>query len=137
MTRLNRNVEYAFIALKYMSGKYAGHLTTVKEICDRTGVPFDATSRVMQQMAQAKILKSEQGSRGGYLLSRDLAKVSLREVLEVTTGAVEVVRCVGDKNDCEFSAGCNVSEPLRKLNNRLNEFYQTLSVAEIIAEQTR
>ncbi len=132
VTRLNRNVEYAFIALKYMSGKYAGQLTTVKEICDHIGIPFDATSRVMQQLAQARILQSEQGAHGGYMLARDLSKVSLLDVLEITSGAVEAVRCVTDKKDCEFFGGCNVTAPLKNLNGRLNEFYQTLSVAEIL-----
>ncbi len=132
MNKLNRRIEYAFIALKYMTGKYAGHLTTVKEICDSTGIPFDATSKVMQQMAQAKILKSEQGATGGYLLVRDLSKVTVREVIEITSGAVQVVRCVKNKRGCEFLKNCNVITPMKNLSHRVNEFYQTLSVAEIL-----
>ncbi len=115
-----------------MSRKYAGHLTTVKEICDSTHIPFDATSRVMQQMAQKNILKAEHGAHGGYLLARSLDKLSLLDVMEVGSGPIEIVRCVSGKGDCEFFAKCNVTSPLQNLNARLTDFYRRLSVAEII-----
>jgi Rrf2 family protein len=132
MNRLNRKVEYALMALKYMSGKYAGQLTTVKEICAATHIPFDATSRVMQLMAQHEILKSEHGAHGGYLITKDLSKVSFLEIVEIVTGPVEVVRCANGEGDCEFFANCNMMSPLKSFNDKLSEFYRTLSVAELI-----
>lgn len=132
MVRLNRKVEYALIALKYMSGKYAGQLTTVKEICSVTGVPFDATSRVMQQMVRKNILKAELGAGGGYQLVCDLSKVSFLDVIEITTGKVEVVRCVAGLHDCEIYMNCNVATPLRIFNEKLASFYRNLTVAELL-----
>lgn len=132
MNRLNRKVEYALMALKYMSGKFAGHMTTVKEICAATHIPFDATSRVMQQMAQKGVLKSEQGAHGGYLLITDLSKVSFHEILEMVDGPMQIVRCASGKKACEFLAKCNMTSPLQNLNHRLIDFYKELSVAEVI-----
>lgn len=129
---MNRKVEYALMALKFMSQKYAGQLTTVKEICQSTGIPFDATSRVMQQMAQKGILKSEQGAHGGYLIVRDLTKISFYEVAETILGPIEMVRCAGGHSDCEFLSKCNVQLPLQNFNVRLVEFYKTLAVADLL-----
>jgi Rrf2 family transcriptional regulator, nitric oxide-sensitive transcriptional repressor len=56
MNRLNRKVEYALMALKVMAQKRAGELTSAKEVVEKTGCPFDATARVLQQMAQKGIL---------------------------------------------------------------------------------
>lgn len=135
MNRINRKVEYALMALKLMSRKFAGQLTTVKEVCQATGIPFDATSRVMQRMAQKGILKSEHGAHGGYMIARDLAKVSFYDVAETILGPVEVVRCVSGHGDCEFSDKCNVQSPLQNLNARLVDFYQTVTVAELLKEK--
>ncbi len=132
MNKLNRKVEYALMALKYMSEKFAGHITTVKEICAATHIPFDATSRVMQQMAQKKVLKSEQGARGGYLLVTDLSKISFHEILEIIDGPMQIVRCASGKKTCEFLAKCNMTSPLQNLNHRLVDFYKELSVAEVL-----
>lgn len=135
MNRINRKVEYALMALKLMSRKFAGQLTTVKEVCQTTGIPFDATSRVMQLMAQKGILKSEHGAHGGYMIARDLSKVSFYDVAETILGPVEVVRCANGHGDCEFLGKCNVQSPLQNLNARLVSFYQTVTVAELLKEK--
>lgn len=132
MTRLNRKIEYALIALKYISGKYAGQRTTAKEICAATNAPFDATSRVMQQMAQRNILKAEHGPHGGYLLVTDLSKISFQEIVETVLGPVEVVRCMSGQAECELFANCNMVSPLHTFNEKLVEFYKSLSVADLL-----
>lgn len=132
MNKINRKVEYALIALKHISGKYAGQRTTVKEICTATHIPFDATSRVMQQMAQQSILQAEQGKNGGYLLIKDLSKVAFLEIVEIICGKIEVVRCVAGVNECEFSLGCDVSSPLKNFNEKISDFYRSLSVSDLL-----
>ena len=131
MNRINRKMEYALMALKYISHRYAGQLVTVKEICESTGIPFDATSRVMQLMVQKKILKSEHGAHGGYMLVKDLSKVSFYEVMEAIHGPLEVVRCVSGSGECEFFAGCNIKSPLINFNEKLVDFYKSLSVGSL------
>lgn len=132
MKKMNRKVEYALMALKYMSQKRAGQLTSVNEICQATGVPFDATSRVMQQMAQKKILKAEMGSQGGYLVIKDFSRMSFLEILEAVLSPLEVVRCASGEEKCEFFGNCNIQTPLQVFNQKLSDFYRTLSVAELL-----
>jgi Rrf2 family protein len=132
MTKMNRNVEYALIALKYIAGQTAGSLISVREIADTTRVPFDATSRVMQKLAKKGILKSEQGIHGGYVLVRDLARVGFLDILEAITGSVKVVRCSDGANQCGLKMSCMVHNPLQEFQNKLQDFYRHLSVAEII-----
>ncbi len=67
MFKINRKIEYALIALKYMSHKAPGQITSAKEICDMYNTPFDPTSRVLQIMAQHGIVQAEQGAKGGDL----------------------------------------------------------------------
>ena len=72
MNKLGRKLEYSLMALKHMSLKGPGELTSAKEVADRYRTPFDATARVMQMMAARGLLRSEQGAQGGYQLSREL-----------------------------------------------------------------
>ena len=132
MIKLNRKIEYALIVLKYMSDKLAGRRTTAKEICDQTKIPFDAASRVMQQMAQKEILRSEHGVHGGYLLIKDLYHLSLLEVIEAVSGPVEVVRCLTNEKECEFFVKCNVMSPLKVFNDKLEVFYRSLMIADLL-----
>lgn len=132
MNRLNRKVEYALMALKVMAMKRPGELTSAKEVVEITGCPFDATARVLQQMTQKSILRSEQGAHGGYVVVRDLAKVSLYELMEMILGKMGVARCVMGDSGCELSSTCNIISPVTVLNRKTVEFYQSLSVGELL-----
>ena len=115
-----------------MSSKVPGELTSTKEVVESTGCPFDATARVMQQMAQKNILRSEQGSQGGYLIVRDLSKTSIYELIEIILGPLGIVKCVHAYEVCKLGHTCNIKSPLIELNSRLIEFYKNLSLSEIL-----
>jgi len=136
VNRLNRKVEYALMALKVMAQKRPGELTSAKEVVEVTGCPFDATARVLQQMAQKEILRSEQGAHGGYVVIRDLNKVSLFELMELILGSMAVAKCLTG-SDCDLKSRCNILSPVAVLNRRLIEFYQNLSVGELLRLRER
>jgi Rrf2 family protein len=137
MNKINRKLEYALIGLKHMRAKAPGELTSVKELATAYGCPFDATSRVMQVLAQHGVLISEQGAHGGYMIGRDLARLSFAELSEILLGKVAIARCFADSSDdgdhaCEMRASCNIVSPVQMLNRKLTEFYRGLSVAELL-----
>lgn len=137
MIKLNRKIEYALVALKYISGKSAGQLTSVKEICASTHIPFDATSKVMQLMTQKNILQAELGVHGGYSLAKDLSALSFLEFIEAVSGPIEIVRCMNGQDDCEFYVGCTVISPMKNFNLKLTEFYRKLMISDLLKIQDR
>ena len=64
MKNLSRQVEYALMALNYLSSQKQGKRISVREMSGQLGLPFDPLSRVMQKMSQAGWLDSEQGLKG-------------------------------------------------------------------------
>lgn len=132
MNRLNRKVEYALMALKVMSLKRPGELTSAKEIVEQTGCPFDATARVLQQMGQKGILRSEHGAQGGYHVVKDLNKVSLFELMELILGPIAVAKCMQGDESCDLKSRCNILSPIQVLNKKFTEFYQSVSVGELL-----
>lgn len=132
VNKMNRKLEYALMALKHMVGKAPGELSSVKEIVTATGSPFDATARVMQQMAHRGLLRSEQGVHGGYFIIKDLGRVSFYELMEMILGPVGVVKCLHGDESCELMDRCNIQSPVSVLNRKLIQFYQGVSLAEIL-----
>lgn len=135
MNKINRKLEYALIGLKHMRAKAPGELTSVKELTTAYGCPFDAASRVMQVLAQHGVLISEQGAHGGYMIGRDLTRLSFAELSEILLGRVQIARCLSDSHEegsCEMRGSCNIVTPVQMLNKKLNEFYRGLSVADLL-----
>jgi len=134
MNKIHRKVEYALISLRHMKQKEPGQLTTVKEICRSYGCSFDATSRVLQMMVQKGLLKSEQGAQGGYLIQKDLRKVSLHDLIEYVIGPISVVKCLDSgKGECDMENRCNVIAPLAYLNDQIIQFYKGISIDTMLS----
>lgn len=132
MNKLNRKVEYSLMALKHMSRKVPGELTSAKEVSDSYHAPFDATARVMQLMAQKGWLKSEQGATGGYQITKDLSKLTLADLMEVIQGPTQITKCMGKEEPCEMQVSCNIISPVANLNLRLNDFYKSVTLKELL-----
>ncbi len=132
MLKIHRKLEYALIALKYMAELPPNQKVTAKEITEKRSLPFDAVSRVLQNLSQKGILKSEHGAQGGYFIRKDLAEVSFYQVIESVLGPIEIVKCTKSGHDCELVSSCDVQNPLIDLNEQLKDFYQSLSVAKLL-----
>ncbi len=132
MNKMNRKLEYSLMALKHMSLKRPGELTSAKEVSESYAAPFDATARVLQMMAQKGILRSEQGAQGGYQITRDLGKVSLQDLIETIQGPTRIAKCIGKDEPCEMQSSCNIVSPMLTLNQKLNEFYQNVSLKDLL-----
>lgn len=136
MNKINRKLEYALMALKYMSKKVPGELTSAKEVSDSFHTPFDATARVMQQMAQkGGLLRAEYGASGGYQITKDLAKVSIHDLVEIVEGPTALVKCLNKEVPCEIQGTCNIVSPIATLNSKLTEFYKSVSLKELLLEK--
>jgi Rrf2 family protein len=127
-----KQIEYALMALAEMQSANPGHLFSARELCDRHQVPFDVMSKTMQRLCRAGILRSVQGKYGGYQIIRDLAVLSLLELMEAVLGDVATVSCLKTGGDCPLAATCNVSGPMQVLDRKLRDLYAGLTVMELI-----
>ena len=133
MFKINRRIEYSLIALRHMSSKNSGQLTSAKEICDMYQTPFDPTSRVLQIMAQKGILQAEQGVKGGYQIIRDLSKISLKELSDMITGPIEIANCFHKGfSTCEINSECQIIAPMLNLNEQINNLFEKVVIADLI-----
>lgn len=132
MIKINRRVEYALMALKLMKEKDATELTTAREVCDRFETPFDTTAKVMQLMNTSGILHSHKGVKGGYTLARDLSLISYMELVELIEGKSFMMDC--HEGPCDLLHKCNISQPIKRLNDYLINIFNALSLNELLSE---
>lgn len=135
MNKINRKLEYALMALRHMSQKIPGELTTAKEVSESFQTPFDATARVMQAMAGRGLLKVEHGAAGGYQITKDLSKITLHDLVEIIEGPTALVKCLHKEEPCDIQGTCNIVSPITNLNRRLTEFYKSVTLRDLLVNE--
>ena len=132
MLKVNRKVEYGLVALKHMAAKVPGQLTSVREICDQYGTPFDPVAHVLRTLNSRDVVKSEQGAHGGYRLVADLGAISFFQYIEMIEGNLALTDCLREECTCAMHDRCNIVSPMRALNDRLITFLNSITLTELI-----
>lgn len=133
MIKINKKIEYAMIALKYIATQEEGKLTSAREICDRFHTPFDTTAKVLQVMNNKGLLSSTKGIKGGYTLTRPLSQITFTELGRMIEGKESFGKfCENSKGVCDLYGICNIVTPIEVLNNKVNSFLSELTLEELL-----
>lgn len=132
MNKMNKKMEYALMALRLMTQRPPTALTTAKEVSDQMHISFESAARVLQALSARGLLKAEYGVGGGYSLARPLASVSLHDLSEMLEGNTVLTKCLTNDEVCETSLTCNITSPITALNKKIQEFYKSVSLEEVL-----
>src|SRR5689334_17765944 len=79
--------EYALLALLEMATHYeSGEPMQIRQIAAQQNIPDRYLEQLLATLRRAGIVKSQRGSKGGYLLSREPWKITLLQILECLEG---------------------------------------------------
>lgn len=144
MLKLTKKADYGLIALRHLTvvaADASAHLNptgrasaSAKDIADAYGVPLPLLSKVLQKLARAGILASEQGTNGGYRLARDASKISALEVIRAIDGPIILTQCFTEHQDCVQTVLCPVREPLRKVHEGILGLLSSISMADLASD---
>ena len=132
MNKMSKKMEYALMALRLICAKPEGTLTSAKEVADQMHIPFEVTARVLQALSSRGLLKAEYGVSGGYSLARSLTDISVHDLNEMLEGHAVLTKCLGPDESCEVSETCNITAPISTLNSKVQEFYKSISLHEVL-----
>ena len=79
--------EYAILALLEMATHYeSGEPMQIRQIATQQKIPDRYLEQLLATLRRGGIVKSQRGSKGGYLLAREPRKISIFEILECLEG---------------------------------------------------
>lgn len=136
MLRLSKKADYALMAMKHLALRADAGASSAREIAEHYDIPIELMAKVLQRLARSGLLTSLQGTRGGYILARPAALVSVADVIQAVDGPLSVTACGSGatEENCEQFAKCNVRDPLWKIKDRILLALAACSVAEMAAD---
>jgi Rrf2 family protein len=134
MLRLSKKADYALIAMKHLAQKREVVSTSAREIAEQYDIPIELLAKVLQRLVRTGLLTSQQGTRGGYTLSRPSSTISVADVIQAIDGPFTVTSCSTEDNSCEQYGKCSIRDPLWRIRERILTALGTVSLAEMATE---
>jgi len=104
---LFRQADYAIRCIIHLSGT-RDRLATKNQIAKAVSAPSLFVAKILQRLVRAGIVLSVRGVRGGFVMARDPATLSLLDVIEVTQTSLAPRPCVLNPRACPFRDTCPV-----------------------------
>jgi Rrf2 family protein len=87
LLELPSKVEYAILALLEMASQVnLEQPVTVNEIIARQPIPERYLEQILGSLRRGGLLKSQRGSKGGYILARPPSQITLLEIVSIIEG---------------------------------------------------
>ena len=104
-------------------------------MAERVAVPVGFANKILRKLSLAGVVKSKRGVTGGYYLLRDPEELTLKEVIEVIDGPIEISKCLSENCECLNNPNkdcCRFHNVFGVLNQMLVERLDRLTVAMMV-----
>ena len=114
-----------------------GHVP-MREVAERQGLSLKYLERILPLLVSEHLVEGIHGKGGGYRLSKDPSKISVGEVLRITEGDIAPVACLENNAvKCEHINDCRTLPVWKGLNDRINEYLDGVSIADLMKDSQK
>src|SRR4051794_30158307 len=129
---ISKTVEYALRAMVHLADKY-GTPQTSQQIAEVTKVAGPYLSKVMKNLAKAKLLHSQRGLHGGFSLVRDPSKITIWDVVDAVEPLQRIRSCPLDLA-AHRTKLCPLHKRLDDALASVEKAFRQTTLAEVLAD---
>jgi Rrf2 family protein len=129
MLKLTKKADYGLMAMKHLA-EHAG-ACSAKDVAEAYHIPPEALAKILQRLVKAGLLHSQHGTNGGYTLAREAGTITAFEVIRAIDGPLFITSCVTVRGECDQSDRCTVREPLRRVNQSIEDVLRGIKISEM------
>ncbi len=135
MLRLSKKIEYAILAIRYISIHKGNGCTSVKEISESENIPYDLLAKILQKLSKTNLLISQKGPNGGYTLGIEPYTISISDIMEAVEEEIKITDCNkdnGSRIDCNKYDCCSIRAPLKKIQEEVKKVFHQTKLTDLI-----
>src|SRR6266516_5265525 len=91
--------EYGVRVMVELARHGGGEPIPLAEIAARGGLPLAYLEHLVARLRKAGLVDSRRGSRGGYMLARSPAEITMAEVVSALEGSIAPIECISQGPD--------------------------------------
>lgn len=106
---------------------------SLADISERQAISLSYLEQLFSKLRKQGLVISIRGPGGGYRLGRCSAEITIADVISAVNENVDATKCEG-RGNCQGGEQCLTHSLWQSLSQRIEEFLQNISLAELIAK---
>ncbi|MHB1287058.1 MAG: RrF2 family transcriptional regulator [Leptospirales bacterium] len=132
MLKLTKKVDYALLALSFLSQQEPEQIVNIREISEAYQIPTEILAKVLQKLSKKGILQSHHAPKGGYSLKKPGREISILMVIDAIDGHVGILSCSeGQDKVCQQIDNCDIRSPLEKIQGKIMWLLEDMTLEEL------
>ncbi|KIF83222.1 SUF system Fe-S cluster assembly regulator [Noviherbaspirillum autotrophicum] len=132
MLRLSKMADYGTVVLTAMIGE-PERSRSAAEIAAAIHVPVPTVSKILKILGRGGLVASLRGARGGYLLARPAAEITLADIIHAMDGPIGMTECSVTPGLCTQEAACAVRANWQRINRAVLGVLREITLDQMIA----
>jgi FeS assembly SUF system regulator len=130
MLRLSKLSDYATVLMCRMAAQPDAAYSAAK-LAAALDVPLPTVAKLLKLLARAELLSSVRGGKGGYLLARSAAAISLADVITAIDGPPGLTECITSPGTCSIESSCDMRRSWSAINDVVVGALADVSLAQV------
>ena len=131
---ITRETDYA---LRILQNLMDGEKRSVGDISQKELIPQQFAYKIAKKLAKAGFIQITRGVDGGCRLDKDLAEISLYDLITVIEGSYEVNACMDPDFSCtrRQNGGCSVHPQLLAIQKTLTDQLRSYTLESLLSKK--
>lgn len=109
--------------------------TSIMDISKREGISVSYLEQLLNKLRREGLVKSIRGPKGGYVLSKDPARITVGDVVRTLEGDISPVYCITSKktfkNICRIEKRCVTKDVWARLAKAIDDCLESMTLEDL------
>jgi Rrf2 family transcriptional regulator, iron-sulfur cluster assembly transcription factor len=129
--RLTTKGRFAVTAMMDLALRDTSGPVTLAEISSRQKISLSYLEQLFGKLRRRELVDSVRGPGGGYRLARDIARISIAEIILAVDEPIDATQCAGKEN-CRDEQKCLTHDLWATLNDRIFEYLEGVTLRQLV-----
>ena len=130
--KISTKGRYGLRTLMDIASHQAKGPVNLGDIAERQGISAKYLWQIVNLLKTAGFVRGTRGPKGGYILLRNPAEITLLDIIQVLEGPLSLVECVDDAAFCARTGDCVAHSVWGEVSQLILDALQKITLAEIL-----
>lgn len=129
--KLTMKGDYGLRAMLDLAAYYGQGPIESSDIANRQYIPEQYLDQILMALRKEGLIKSVRGPKGGHMLARPPAQITMAQVMQALEGYVPPMECLPDPDFCKLSPGCALRDVWREIDELTQRILVSTTVEQL------